>query len=123
MEAAIGVAAYIFVELLLILRVMLRPHRDPASRVAWIAVIASLPVIGILVYLLFGEVNIRRRRIARLRKILATMPERPTALPGEESNLVASIPDKFAHLLRLGQSISGSQPVGGNSARLMGDSK
>ena len=50
-------------ELLLILRAMLRPHRDPASRIAWVAVIASLPGIGMLAYLLLGETNIGRRRV------------------------------------------------------------
>ena len=30
----------------LVIRVLLRPHRDPTSRVAWIAVILALPVVG-----------------------------------------------------------------------------
>jgi len=65
MESMIGVAVHLLVELVLIVRVMLRPHRDPASRIAWVAVIASVPVAGIVGYLLFGEVNIGRRRRTR----------------------------------------------------------
>jgi cardiolipin synthase len=121
-EATIPIALHVLVELVLILRVLLRPHRNPASRVAWIAVIASLPVIGILGYLLFGEVNIGRHRAARLRKILSEMPDAPAAVPGDEANLTASIPDKYQPLFHLGQSISGFHPVGGNRARLMPDS-
>jgi cardiolipin synthase len=122
MEAVVAVAAHLVVELVLILRVMLRPHRDPASRVAWIAVIASLPVIGILGYLLFGEVNIGRRRVARLRKVLAEMSDPPAAVPRDEQNLAVSIPETYQHLFHLGRSISGFEPVGGNSAELMADS-
>ena len=43
------------IELVVIIRVMLRPHREPASRIAWVAVVAALPVVGILAYILFGE--------------------------------------------------------------------
>jgi len=52
---AFTVALHVLVELLLVARVLLRPHRDPASRIAWVVVIVALPVIGILAYVLFGE--------------------------------------------------------------------
>ena len=41
------VAVHVAIELALIVRVMLRPHREPAARVAWVAVITVLPVVGI----------------------------------------------------------------------------
>ena len=47
-----------------------RPHREPTSRIAWVAVVTALPVIGILAYILFGEVNIGRRRVDRMGKCL-----------------------------------------------------
>ena len=31
-------------------RVLLRPHRDPSARVAWLAVLFSLPVVGVVAY-------------------------------------------------------------------------
>lgn len=118
----LGVAVHVLVELALIVRVLLRPHRDPASRIAWIVVILVLPVIGILSYVLFGEVNIGRRRVERLRSVIAGMPPFPVAVSGQEDNLRANVPQRFAHLFRVGQSISGFEPVGGNSVRLMPDS-
>ena len=42
-----------------------RPHREPASRVAWVVVILVLPIVGILAYVLLGETSIGRRRVAR----------------------------------------------------------
>lgn len=119
---AIAVALHVLVELAFIVRVLLRPHRQPASRIAWVVVIVALPVAGIVAYILFGEVNIGRRRVARLQQVLDRIPDFPTAPPGDAANLVAKIPERFAHLFRVGQSISGFEPVGGNSALLLADS-
>ena len=45
-------------------RILLRPHREPASRIAWIVVVIAFPGLGVLTYILLGEVNIGRRRVA-----------------------------------------------------------
>jgi cardiolipin synthase len=120
--ANVVLALLILVVLALIVRVLLRPHREPASRIAWIVVILAVPVLGIVTYILFGEVNIGRRRVARMRDVLAQMPDIPAAAPGDSVNLVANVPERYAHLFRVGSSISGFGPVGGNAARLLADS-
>lgn len=112
----------LMVQLGVIARAVLRPHREPASRVAWVVVIAVIPVVGILAYLLMGETSIGRKRAARKRKILAAMPPPGPALPAEEKNLQAEFPDRCVPLFRMGQTINGFAPVGGNSAELMADS-
>src|SRR5208282_4120805 len=108
--------AHVVIELAVMARILLRPHRDPASRIAWLVVVAVVPVLGILAYLLFGEVNIGRRRVERLRAVLADMPKHVT--DGAE----AAVLERHDNLFRLGQSISGFHPIGGNAARLMPDS-
>jgi cardiolipin synthase A/B len=118
----IGIGLHVFIELALIVRVLLRPHRQPASRIAWIVVIVALPVAGILAYLLFGEVNIGRRRLARIRDVIKDMPGMSAAAPGDAANLSVQVPERYAHLFRVGQSISYMEPVGGNAARLLADS-
>jgi cardiolipin synthase len=120
--ADIVLALLILSVLTLIVRVLLRPHREPASRIAWIVVILAVPVFGIITYILFGEVNIGRRRVARIHEVLAQMPEIPIAAPGDSANLVANVPEHYAHLFRVGTSISGFGPVGGNTANLLADS-
>ena len=112
------VLLHVLVELALIVRVLLRPNRQPASRIAWVAVIAGLPLLGIVAYVLFGEVRIGRRRGARLRGVLERMPE-PAA---DAASSRADVPERYEHLFKLGHSISGFDPVGGNSARLLADS-
>src|SRR3954467_2853221 len=95
---ALWTGAFFLVHLAVIARVILRPHREPASRVAWIVVIIVVPVIGILTYLLLGETSIGRRRVSRMCAVLATMPDL-TKTPGMDShNLQPKIPDTYAHL-------------------------
>jgi len=120
--AAAAVTLHLLIELALIIRILLLPRRQPASRIAWIVVIATLPIGGILAYLLFGETNIGRRRVARVRKILKEMPDFPAATPGDEENIEANVPERYQHLFRVGQSISTFTPIGGNSAHLPADS-
>ncbi len=115
-------AAGAALEIAVLVRVMLRPHREPASRIAWLAVIIALPLFGVLAYMMFGEVNIGRKRVERMREIERRMPQADPSAPADLANLRAEIPDRCAHLFHVGRSISGFEPVAGNSARLMEDS-
>jgi cardiolipin synthase len=109
-------------ELVFIARAIQRPHRDPASRAAWVVVIGVAPVVGIVAYVLFGETNIGRAAVARSRKVLEAMPGMAASAAEEQGHLRPEIPEKYAPLFRLGKTINGFEPVGGNSARLMADS-
>jgi cardiolipin synthase len=114
-------ALHFAVQIALVARVILRSHREPASRIAWVVVITVLPVVGILAYLLFGEVNIGRRRVARVRAALGRLPA-PSAVSRPEADGEAAVPERYRHLFRVGKSISGFTAVGGNRAHLMPDS-
>jgi cardiolipin synthase len=105
----------------LIVRALLRPNRDPSSRVAWVAVILSLPVIGILSYLLLGETRVGRHRMERLRLATARLPA-PATVPALATDSLPAISEAHRHLFNVGTSISGFLPVGGNSGSLMPDS-
>src|SRR5215211_5801787 len=119
---ALWTGAFLLVHLGVIARVILRPHREPASRIAWIFVMIVLPVIGILTYILFGETSIGRRRVSRLHAVLAGMPDLTKALGMDSPNLQPKIPETYVHLFRLGYSINGFEPVGGNCGILLRDS-
>jgi cardiolipin synthase len=45
---ALWTGTYLLVHLGVIARAILRPHREPASRVAWVVVMIVFPVVGIL---------------------------------------------------------------------------
>ena len=105
---------HILIQIGLCVRVLLRPHREPASRIAWIVVIIALPVAGILAYILLGEVNIGRRRVERMRKVLEQMPSVTDASGFDAPDIQPEIPERYQHLFRSGSLINGFEPVGGN---------
>ena len=115
------IALHILIQVVLTVRVLLRPHRDPASRIAWIVVIIALPVAGFVAYLLLGETNIGRRRVERMRAVLAALPGRSEAPGWDAPALRPEIPEHHQPLFRVGRSINGFEPVGGNRARLTAD--
>ena len=117
----LGTLLLFLIHLAVIARVILRPHREPASRIAWIVMIIALPGVGMVSYLLLGETNIGRRRVRRMHEVLASLPNVSDAgIDG--SALQAQIPERYAHLFRVGQSVNGFEPVGGNHGKLLSDS-
>lgn len=103
-------------------RALLRPHREPASRLAWVVVIIVAPVVGMLAYVLFGETNIGHRRIARFKRAMERLAPFARIGPHEGEGEDAGVPPHLMPLFRVGQSISGFPVVGGNRGRLLGDS-
>ena len=104
----------------LIVRVLLRPRRDPASRIAWILFIAGLPVVGSIAYLLLGEVRPGRRAIEAGKRATAARRARAPDVGNavDEADLDQAARAGFG----CARSISGFEPVGGNAARLLPDS-
>src|ERR1700745_3343337 len=90
-------------ELAVFVRILLRPHRDPSSRIAWIVVVGVLPLVGILAYLLLGEVNIGRSRAKRLKAVLKGMPQIPNQTTGEGADSMTVVPEHYRHVFLLGQ--------------------
>ncbi|WP_295879961.1 cardiolipin synthase [uncultured Thiohalocapsa sp.] len=120
--AALLVLAHFLLQLSVLARVLLRPHREPASRIAWVVVVIAVPLVGIVAYLLFGEVNIGARRAERLRHAQSLLPPLRLDPSTAPAPLRALIPARHRHLFRLGESISGFTPISGNQAALMADS-
>jgi len=113
---------HVLIQIALVIRVLLRPHREPASRIAWIVVIAVVPALGIIAYILLGETTIGRRRVARMAKVLEQLPDVAAVSGWNEANLQTNVPSQYSHLFQVGNSINGFDSVGGNGAQLMLDS-
>lgn len=115
--AYLAFALHLAAQIFFICRALLRPYREPASRLAWVVVIIVAPLIGMAAYILVGETNIGRKRITRLRTALHELP------PPTEDACVAEVPERYVPLFRAGQSINLYPPVGGNRATLLPDSE
>lgn len=119
---ATGMLLHFLVQGLLILQVILRPHRDPSSRIAWVVVLVTLPILGILAYFFLGEINIGRRRIARMDAVLKVLPP-PREISGMQVKTVQPIfTEPYTGLFRIAASINGFEPIGGNRAKLIANS-
>ena len=105
-------ALHYVLQLAVLVRALTRPEREPASRLAWLLVILAVPGLGVILYLLLGEVNPGRRVLARLRKLRAVLPTMP---PGAET---ARVPDRGRAAFDRAASVNGFAPLGGNRATL-----
>ena len=65
----VGLICHVLLITYVFTRVLLRPHREPTSRLAWMIVIATLPILGVVFYFLLGETNIGIKRSIRMREI------------------------------------------------------
>ena len=95
-------------------RALLRPHREPASRLAWILAVFALPIVGVILYLLLGETRISGRRRQRGKDINASLPRAAGnhACEGEAGGAPFALARTVNHL----------DPTSGNAARLAPDS-
>lgn len=118
--AELGAITHVGIQIGLVLRALLRPHREPASRIAWIVVILALPVVGILAYALVGETRVGRTRVERRARVQSALPKFET-IPGAAAAVEAAglSQHRFQPLFRVGQSISGFPATGGNRAELL----
>src|SRR5690242_3597923 len=114
----LGSAVVFLADAATIMRALLRPHREPASRLAWIITVLALPIVGVLLYLLLGEARISAGRRSRGREINSRLP-RPGGnydCPGEKVGGAHWAP--FA----LARTVNHLDPTCENSARLAADS-
>jgi cardiolipin synthase A/B len=111
---AIVALGVFIIHLLTVLRAITRPNRTPASRVAWVATIMCLPVIGVVAYLFLGETSIGRERVRRLDEADERLAA-PSGAGIEPSDPVA------ATVSDLCRSINGFGPTRGNRVVLLGD--
>lgn len=101
-----------------IMRALLRPHREPASRLAWIIAILALPIAGVIFYLLLGETRISGPRRTRGREINSRLPCPPGNCECKEADCDSAHWSPFA----LARSVNHLDPTTGNSVRLAADS-
>lgn len=108
----------ILAEAAVLVRVLLRPHREPASRLAWIIIILAVPLVGLVAYLILGETRISGRRREHGRDVDAHLP-RPK---GDESCLERLGGGPHEAPFELARTINHLDPSCANSARVSADS-
>ncbi|WP_200879070.1 cardiolipin synthase [Sphingopyxis sp. MWB1] len=99
-------------------RVLLRPQREPASRIAWLIAIIAVPLVGVIAYLLLGEARVSRSRRERYRAIEEHLPH-----PGGADDVRARLRGApYAGAFALAETVNQLPPTDGNRAILPPDS-
>ncbi len=92
-----------------------------AAALAWIVLILALPVVGLLAYLLIGEVRLGRRRIARHREIVQRLQVPFLVKTANAQARSADVPAIYRPIATLGEAVGDNLPRGGNELRLISD--
>ena len=95
--------------------VIISENRNPVKTIAWCVVLAFMPVIGLLLYILFGMDNRHRRLIRkeeydRLKGMTETM---------QKDDIVSEIPDRHKPLVTMLSKANGAYPLSGNNVEIM----
>ena len=114
----IGTGVIVAADAATIVRALLRPHREPASRIAWITTVLALPIAGVLLYLMLGETRISGGRRDRGKKIEKRLPRPPGDHECKGDEACAAHWAPFA----LARTVNHLGATSGNSARLSIDS-
>ncbi|WDF33071.1 cardiolipin synthase [Arthrobacter agilis] len=96
------------------------PHnRRPAAALGWLTVIFFMPVIGLVLFLLFGTSTLGKRR----RTLEQHVPEQhlPAGTLQGESTVVDALPEWARAMVRMNESNGGLPVTTGNSADLLPD--
>lgn len=113
MVASLLLLLHLVAVALVVLRIMARDDTPPTARVAWVLLLLLLPITGLFVYFLFGEVRLTRAFLKRHERAAETIGQRIA---------VGSEPDPGT-AFAFAASINGFRPVEGNRAELMPDAE
>lgn len=105
------------IQIVTLSRVLLREHRTPASRIAWMVLILAVPLAGVILYFLFGEINFGRRSVARMKTVLGSLPKRPAG--SSQADDLVNIPVIFRQSFARAKAVNGFAASDGNTGQLM----
>ncbi len=108
----------VLLHLVFIVRAMVRPDREPASRVAWLLVLLLAPIVGVAAYLMLGETNVGVARRKAEREAMARLPA-AAGIGAPYTSDASATP--AGPLFALAGSIDGYRPTIGNAISLPPD--
>ncbi|MHC4415680.1 MAG: cardiolipin synthase [Planctomycetota bacterium] len=115
------VVAEFAVKIAFALVILLRSRSTPAVRLAWLVVVFAVPVLGVIAYILVGEIRLGRRRIERHRQITKRIGTRTLSRPPRPRPFDTLVPDDYRQIAYLAETVGGNRPRGGHLLRLLGD--
>ena len=112
MLISIMVLASFVLHLAFAARAILRPAREPISKLVWIMIMFVFPFIGIVAYLLVGEVDLGPTRMAKIREVETVLPKPPPLKSAHK------LPPSFESTFRTASAVNGLPLTSMTSAHL-----
>ena len=105
--------AYVAVIIAMMVTVLM-DHRQPSKTMAWLLVLAFLPLVGIVLYIFFGQ-NVRRERYVSKRS-LDQLSKRQAWVYAEQKNF--KIKEEYRDLIHLFYNQNGALPFKDNEVEI-----
>lgn len=117
MWTEIAVFLHYAIALAVSVRVLLRPRLEPTVRLSWILVIELVPLVGIVAYVLFGEIRMRGAEV----ETMASVRSRLSGLWQTSPEAVRQPPKFAAPVIAANRATTGFGAVAGNRATLLAE--
>ena len=104
----------------MIVVVLLRRRARPAPTLAWIVLILAVPVVGVVAYVMVGEIRLGRRLVVRHREITERIQQLRALHKSGLAIAHAQIHERFQHIATLAESVRDNIPRPGNALSLLG---
>ena len=114
---ALGALAEVGVQLALAAVILLRSRGSPQVRLTWLILVLVVPVVGVIFYLLLGEIRLGRKKIERHRKVCDQI-EAQAAMSVATIDPSSEELGRAIHIARLAETVSGTGTRPGNLLRL-----
>jgi cardiolipin synthase len=117
----LGVTVVVFAIPLVMVLVVPRRHK-PSTAIAWLLVIALFPVLGLIVYLLFGGSKLpphRREQQAQTDAWIAARVDEARQIPALAPFVDPPVPERYQPFARLNAALGSLPVVGGNQIELI----
>ncbi len=99
--------------------IVIPKHRKPTAAMSWLLAIFFIPFVGILLFLLIGNMRLPRARMQEQARIDAIIAQTVAALP--ETDIAATWPAWFARTVEQNERLTGLPASAGNGATLIDD--
>ena len=103
--------------LAIIVRVLLRPRMEPSVRLVWIMVVEAVPLVGVIAYLLFGEIRMNHAEVQRM----ADVRDRLTGMWTDSPAQLRDPPDHAQPVIAANESVGGMAALTGNRMTLLSE--
>jgi hypothetical protein len=117
MLALLIVVVVYAIQFAVIARVLLRPGMLPTVRLSWVMVVAVVPIAGLFLYLLFGEVRLARGKVRRITEVLDSLAEAQRQTPARTGGAGAGRAGALRHGHRHKRLSGGDRKHGPDASR------